>query len=77
MSIQPRLVEIVVSDVYTISHRNWPHTELHVMILGLHEMDVSFVKSSPMSVCWPETPKNIAIVQSRVVDRLHLCELVE
>ena len=47
------------------------------MILGLHEMDVSFIKSSLMSVCWPETPQGIAIMQSCVMDRLHFCELVK
>ena len=47
------------------------------MILGLHEMDVSFIKSSPMSVRRPKTPKGIAIVQSCVMDRLHLGVLVK
>ena len=40
------------------------HTEFHVMILDLHEMDVSldvsFVKGRSISVHQPKTPKHSA-----------------
>ncbi len=55
---------------------NQSQTELHVVILGLHGVDILFIKGSSMSVCWPKTPKDLTIVQGCMVNRLHLCELV-
>jgi len=55
---------------------NQSQTELHVVILGLHGVDISFVKGSSVSVRWPETPKDLAIVQGCMVNRLYLCKLV-